>query len=149
MSVVPHTYAEWSEIIKELRNAGNDEEVLAAMKLGTLKWQSGVAERFTQKFLEAINSRMNRAADRFQKSILRANGQESEIISALLFLRKEMAFLKRVTDLPVLPEQERSSFRNIVIDQAKAMQHSLEETAKRDRSGRLSSIVRNQRVDMF
>lgn len=36
-----------------------------------------------------------------------------------------------------------------VIEQADNMQKSLEDSAKNDRSGRMSSIVRNHRVNSF
>ena len=63
----PRTYAEWSVLLDELKNGTNDAEVLDAMKGGTLAWQSGVAERFAKKLTDAVNTRMNRASDRFSR----------------------------------------------------------------------------------
>ena len=96
------------------------------MKAGSIQWQSGVAERFSRKLIEAVNFRMNAASDKFQKDLSRSHGQEGAIVQAILSLRKEM-----------------------VIEQADNMQKSLEDSAKNDRSGRMSSIVRNHRVNSF
>lgn len=149
MISAPHTYSEWVKVISILKDKSNDTDVLPAMKAGTIEWQSGVAERFSQKLIEAINSRMNLASDKFQLSLSRARGQEGAIIQAILALRKEMAFLARAIDLPALPDKDRQHYFNLVIEQANKMQSSLEDSAKNDRSGKMSSIVRNHKVNIF
>lgn len=149
MIATPHTYAEWVSVLTVFKNKTNDAEALAAMKAGTLEWQSGVAERFSKKLIEAVNFRMNAASDKFQRELSRAGGQESGIVQALLALRKEMSFLAQAIDLPVLPEKDRQHYIRLVLEQADKMQSSLEESARNDRSGRLSSIVRNHRINAF
>lgn len=149
MIPAPHTYAEWVSVLTVFKNKTNDEEALKAMKAGTLEWQSGVAERFSAKLIDAVNARMNAASDKFQKDLSRSRGQEGAIIQALLALRKEMSFLEQAIDLPVLPEKVRQHYLNLVKEQADTMQKSLEDSARNDRSGKLSSIVRNHKVNSF
>lgn len=149
MIPTPHTYAEWVNVLTILKNKTNDEDVLKTMKAGTLEWQSGVAERFSQKLIDAVNHRMNVASDKFQTDLSRAGGQEGLIVQALLGLRKEMLFLSKAIDLPVLPDKERKHYLNLVIEEADRMQSSLEDSAKKERSGKLSSIVRNHKVNIF
>lgn len=50
-------------------------------------------------------------------------------------------------NLPALPEKERQHYLQLVIEQANTMQKSLEDSAKKDRSGKLASIVRNHKVN--
>jgi hypothetical protein len=117
------------------------------MQQGTLEWQTGVAERFSKRLIDTINFRMNAASDKFQKDYARSRGQESAIVQALLALRKELAFLARVIEVPVLPEADRRQYVQLVLNQADEIQRSLEQSAKADRSGKLASIVRNHRVN--
>ena len=49
----------------------------------------------------------------------------------------------------VIERDERKHYLALVIEQADNMQKSLEDSAKNDRSGRMSSIVRNHRVNSF
>jgi len=149
MIPVPHTYSEWVSVLTLFKNKTNDAEVLRAMQSGTVQWQSGVAERFSKKLIDAVNYRMNAASDKFQLDLSRARGQEGAIVQAILALRKEMAFLAQAINLPVLPDRERGHYLNLVIEQANAMQKSLEDSAKNDRSGKLSSIIRNHKVNSF
>lgn len=145
----PVTYFEWVSVLEELKSRTNDEAVLSAMQKGMIEWQSGVAERFSRKLIDVINYRMNTASDKFQKDMAHANGQERMIVQALLALRREMCFLAQAMDLPVIPEKERHQYRELVTHQANIMQSSLEDSAKKDRSGKLLSIVRNHKVNVF
>lgn len=149
MISAPHTYSEWVNVITIFKNKSNDDDTLAAMKAGTIEWQPGVAERFSKKLIDAVNARMNAASDKFQLEMLRARGQEGAIVQAVLALRKEMAFLSRAINLPAIPDKEREHYLNLVTDQANNMQKSLEDSAKNDRTGRLSSIIRNHKVNSF
>jgi hypothetical protein len=145
----PTTYAEWAELLDKLKEKTNDTDVLSALKQGTISWQSGVAERFTQKLVNTINTRMNAATDKFQKELTRGHGQEGLIVQAILALRKEMAFLYNAINLPAIPEKDRAQYCALVRGQADKMQVSLEESARKDRTGKMSSIVRNHKVNAF
>ena len=143
----PTTYAEWISLFDKLKNREDDQSVLEAMLSGSIQWQTGVAERFSKKLIDAINYRMNTSIDRFQKEIGRSCGQERELVNSLLVLRKEFCYLSTVINLPALPEKDRTIYLQLVIDQANKIQKSLEDTSKADRTGRLSSIIKNNRVN--
>lgn len=149
MIPAPHTYSEWVSVLDIFKAKSNDSEVLTAMKNGTVEWQSGVAERFSKRLIDSVNYRMNTASDKFQKEMSRAYGSEGAIVQALLALRKEMSFLVQAIDLPALPEKNRQQYIRLVLDQADNVQKALEDSAQKDRSGKLSSIVRNHKVNSF
>ena len=65
----PATYADWIKLLDDLKEKTDDDAVLEAMQKGTLEWQSGVAERFSRKLVDAVNHRLNGATDRFQKEM--------------------------------------------------------------------------------
>jgi len=143
----PHTYSEWTDVLKIFKEKSNDEEILKAMQKGTLDWQSGVAERFAKRLVEAVNSRLNGATEKFQTEMKRSNGQEGAVVQALLSLRKELSFLLKAVDLSVIPEKDRKQYCDMVTEQMDNIQKSLEDSAKKDRTGKMSSIVRNHRVN--
>lgn len=147
--IIPHSYSEWVTVLNMFKNKTDDESVVSAMKQGTIEWQTGVAERFVRKFAEALNSRMNEATDNFQKQQNRSMGQERVIVQSILALRKELKFLSYAADLPAIPESDRPKYVQLVLSQADSIQEALEESAKKDRSGKLSMIVRNNRVNAF
>lgn len=149
MIQTPNTYSDWTKVLDIFKSKQNDEDVLQAMQQGALEWQSGVAERFSKRLVDSVNARMNAASDKFQRDMSNARGGEGAIVQALLGLRREMAFLVKAVDIPALPEEYRKQYVQLVIDQADKMQSSLEDTAKKDRSGKMSSVVRNHKVNAF
>ena len=149
MLSVPNTYSEWVAVLDQLKLKQDDDSVLRVMMQGKIEWHSGVAERFAKKLTDVVNHRMNAASDKFQKDMSRAYGQEGAIVQALLALRKEMSFLAKAISVPAIPEKDRQHYHRLVLEQADAMQTSLEDSAKSDRSGKLASIVRNHRINAF
>lgn len=147
MIETPHNYHQWMNVLDELKKKKNDEKVLQIMKEGTLQWQSGVAERFAKKLIDCINSRLDDAIDVFQRNLALSRGRESELVKAILGLRRELNFLVQVVTIPVLPEKDRKYYKNLIVDQANQIQKSLEDSAKNDRSGKMSSIIRNHKVN--
>lgn len=148
MIAPPKTYADWAALLRTFERGTADEDVLHALRTGTLAWQSGVAERFARRFSHAINARINAASDRFDRDMQHAS-DERGTISALLSLRRSLSFLHAAADLPTLPAEQRASFAGLVQHAADHMQESLENSAKSDRSGKMSDVVRSHRVNVF
>ena len=145
----PKIYSEWVETLDMLKAKADDDAVLRALREGTIEWQSGVSERFSKKLIDTINARMNAASDKCQRDLSNARGHEGHIVQALLSLRKEMNFLSQTVNLPAIPEKDRPKYHQLVQKQADNMQSSLEDSAKKDRSGKMASIVRNHKVNTF
>lgn len=145
MDRAPKIYAEWIKIFDVLKTAEDDEKILALMQEGEIVWQSGVAERFLRKIVDAVNFRLNRTIDNFHKA---PKVDENELIKAMMQLRKELQFMLKVVDIKALPAKEKSEISNMIIAQSNAIQDSLEKSSESDRSGKMASIIRNNRVNV-
>ena len=145
MDRAPKIYAEWIKIFDVLKIAEDDEQILALMQEGEIVWQSGVAERFLRKLVDTVNFRLNRAIDNFHKA---PKVDENELIKAMMQLRKELQFMLKVVDIKALPAKEKSEISNMIIAQSNAIQDSLEKSSESDRSGKMASIIRNNRVNV-
>ena len=143
MNKAPKIYADWVKVFELLKSCEDDENVLTLMQEGTIVWQSGVAERFLKRLVDTVNFRLNRATDNFQKA---RQTDENEIIQSLMQLRKELQFILKTVDLNAIPVKEKKELRNMIINQSNSMQESLEKSAESDRTGKLSSIIKNNKV---
>ena len=143
MNKAPKIYADWIKVFDILKSGEDDENILALMQEGIVVWQSGVAERFLKRLVEAVNFRLNKATDNFQKS---RQTDENEIIQSLMQLRRELQFILKVVDINTIPVKEKTELRNMIINQSNSIQESLEKSAESDRSGKLSSIIKNNKV---
>lgn len=146
----PHTYSEWTKILRSFAAKENDAEVIPAMKAGTLEWQSGVADRFSKHLTNALNKRIDLALDKFESDMSHATDVEEGYVKALNALTREYATARDAADLPCIPEEFRVLFIGLVEDSASRAQQSLEDSAATiDRSGRVLSIVRSHAVTRF
>ena len=143
MDKAPKIYADWVKVFNILKSGEDDENILALMQEGTIVWQSGVAERFLKRLVEAVNFRLNKATDNFQKS---RQTDENEIIQSLMQLRRELQFILKAVDINAIPVKEKMELRNMIINQSNSIQESLEKSAESDRTGKLSSIIKNNKV---
>ena len=143
MNKAPKIYADWVKVFNILKSGEDDENILALMQEGIVVWQSGVAERFLKRLVEAVNFRLNKATDNFQKS---RQTDENEIIQSLMQLRRELQFILKAVDINTIPAKEKTELRNMIINQSNSIQESLEKSAESDRTGKLSSIIKNNKV---
>ncbi|CAN2326307.1 Terminase [Fusobacterium sp. oral taxon C10] len=143
MNKAPKIYADWIKVFNTLKSGENDETILPLMQEGEIVWQSGVAERFLRKLVDTVNFRLNKAIDNFQKS---RQSDENEIVQSLMQLRRELQFMLKVVDINVIPVKEKMELRNMIINQSNSIQESLEKSSESDRSGKLSSIIKNNKV---
>ena len=147
MSTNPTTYSEWAEVLEMFKGGQQTDQVIEQMKMGKIEWQTGVAERFMKRLNEAIDERLQRATKQFQLNFSRSGNSEREILQSLMTLRKELLSIQSAVNLPALPEDTRQQLIDVIKEQRQQIQQSLEETAKSDRTGKLSSLVRNNRMD--
>ena len=143
MDKAPKIYADWIKVFDILKSGEDDEVILPLMQEGEIIWQSGVAERFLRKLVDTVNFRLNKAIDSFQKS---RQSDENEIVQSLMQLRRELQFMLKVVDINTVPVKEKMELRNMIINQSNSIQESLEKSSESDRSGKLSSIIKNNKV---
>ena len=143
MDKAPKIYADWIKVFNVLKSGEDDETILPLIQEGEIVWQSGVAERFLRKLVDTINFRLNKATDAFQRS---HQTDENEIVQSLMQLRRELQFMLKVVDINTIPVKEKTELRNMIINQSNSIQESLEKSAESDRTGKLSSIIKNNKV---
>ena len=143
MDKAPKIYADWIKVFDILKSGEDDEVILPLMQEGEIVWQSGVAERFLRKLVDTINFRLNKATDAFQRS---HQTDENEIVQSLMQLRRELQFMLKVVDINAIPVKEKIELHNMIINQSNSIQESLEKSSESDRSGKLSSIIKNNKV---
>ena len=102
MIAPPNTYAQWAALLTTFAAGTADEEAVHAMRAGTLVWQSGVAERFTQRLLDALNTRIQKDGDTFSRDLARASA-EQDTIAALLAQRRRFSTRDSAPPLPPHP----------------------------------------------
>ena len=146
--ITPKIYIEWVNILNLLKERKNNEEILEKMENGKLEWQDGIAQRFVDKLTQVINYRIKIATDKFSQDLSRGTRNERVTVQSLIALKKEFLFCSRICKIRILPDEIQKKLYELIADQAKNIQTSLENSAKNDRTGKLLSIVRNNKISI-
>ncbi|MGG7213203.1 hypothetical protein ACQPUY_06240 [Clostridium nigeriense] len=149
MLKVPHTYNEWMKCLDAFRDEKMENEALYAMMQGSIEWQSGVAERFTKSIFDLIEYKLNIMQNNFNNRISKPAKSSREIERNLLYARREFKRLMVFSEIKVFPQELCQHIESYITKTADAMQNSLLDSAKRDRTGVIASLVRKNPVNKF
>lgn len=149
MLKVPHTYNEWMNCLDAFRDEKMESEALYAMMQGSIEWQSGVAERFTKSIFDLIQYKLNIMQNNFNNRISKPAKSNMEIERNLLYARREFKRLMVLSKIKVFPQELCQHIESYITKTADAMQNSLLDSAKRDRTGVIASLVRKNPVNKF
>ncbi|WP_028776196.1 hypothetical protein [Shimazuella kribbensis] len=139
----PTTYADWVSSFQIFRDGQRDEELVVAISKGKVPWTKGVAERFTQKMSEAVSARLQRAVDQFGKELGRAQGEENNVVQAILALRRQISYLFRFVTSPTFPDEITKKFSEEIEKNAQNLQNYLLEEVKKGSNSRLIRVVQH------
>jgi len=149
MKTNPTNYSEWCDIfdtIEKWEIGHSDVNLNNALEQGSLKWVSGVAERFTNRLLDLINSRFSKL-NRFYNDRCTNYMDSFEFSKTLITFRKELLFLMQLADISFLPDELKEKLQDNILEFAQNAQQDLEDGAKSDLSGEMKRIVLGNRID--
>jgi hypothetical protein len=147
--MIPNTYSDWCKIFDNIDTweIGHiDEKLLTSMEKGYIDWVDGVSQRITLRLINLVNNRLKKLSEFYNKR-LSVSCSSFDLTNILLTFRKELIFIKRLDNLPMLPEELRKELTKDVLDYAQKTQKSLESSAKKDLSGELKRILLSYKVD--
>lgn len=145
--VPPSSYSEWHTLMDEISSAPRNNDYIQMVRMGTVSWTSGVAERFIQTVSNTIRNRINTAQDVYQRQIKNSKGGDMAVANALSVLTKEYRYLYQLSAALPIPFEYVEQMKKIIQDQANQTYDSLMDSAKADRTGKLASIVRSAGVN--
>lgn len=148
----PASYAQWSQCLDALARGDDDENCLQTLYAGSLHWSAGVAPLFVQRLSDEVQRRLNVCADRLQRDLHGSGhrgGQETLVVRAIVQARTQLHFVHRLCLLPALPPDTRSQLAAEVRKFAERSQHSLEDSARADRSGQRATLLRNNPLTRY
>ncbi len=147
--MIPNTYSDWCKIFDNIDTweIGHiDEKLLTSMEKGYIDWVDGVSQRITLRLINLVNNRLKKLSEFYNKR-LSVSCSSFDLTNILLTFRKELIFIYRLDNLPMLPEELRKELTKDVLDYAQKTQKSLESSAKKDLSGELKRILLSYKVD--
>ena len=147
----PEIYYEWAQILNLVKAATDDAETFEAIQRGTIVHQPGVYERLVNHIIDVMSVRLERALKSFHDTVSHANSGSLEMVvsQALGTLSKEINTISKLAILPALKKEEQKKLIDIVKNETNKIEETLMKSAKADRSGKLTSILKSKPFNHF
>lgn len=145
--MIPNNYSQWCELMDEIASSPRNDDYVHMVRQGTISWTSGVAERFVQCVSGMIRKRINMSQDVYQRQMKSCMGSDESIARALSVLTKEYRYLFQLSAALPIPADYVQQMKKMIQDQADLTHENLMDSAKNDRTGKLSSIVKSAGVN--
>lgn len=144
----PTTYSEWMDCFDTLKSSAQDYDLLNCLHKGTIQLTPGIESRFVAQLSLVIKHRLTTASTKFSRILQTNTGDINILSSAMLSIRKELNFLLKFSQLPVVPSEVKIALIDLIKEHAKQMQKAIEsETSRVDRTGMLTSLVKKNKID--
>ena len=148
MRSLPETYAEFSELLIELRTASNRRELIDLLNRGKIDWQTGIAERLTRLILDTVNILLDRMSEALRQDIQSMGGVHDGLGRCLVNARHWFTDMYLLANLQFLSAETSTRLREQIQDVANKTQAELEKLATRsDHTGKLLFQVRQNAVN--
>lgn len=112
----PSSYNDWHRLMDEISSAPRNSDYIQMVRMGTVSWTSGVAERFIQTVSNTIRDRINNAQDIYQRQIKNSRSGDMAIANALSVLTKEYRYLYQLSAALPIPASYVNQMKKIVQD---------------------------------
>ena len=140
-------YHEWADMIQKLSDEPFNENHISAIKESNFEMTPLLADKFLKQYSVMLNTLFAHGAEAFHGEYGKTNGREEAILMALMTQKKRMKTLAELCALSFFEEELQENLKQIITQAANQMQSSLEDSAKTDRSGRLTYLVKNNAVN--
>ena len=137
----PRTYADWLPVLD--RFANGDDDALNDLALGEVPWTSGVAQRWTNQVVLALDTRLRALSDFLQKSLQRATSHDDQA-RALIAARRRLGVLHAFASLDCIPSEVQAQLAARIEGWRTSTQNALEKSAQavRNDDGRMLKVLR-------
>jgi len=144
------TYYEWVTNLERLKSGPRDEALLESLYNNNIELVGNVLYRFILHVNDVVRTRLKNALDGIllkMDTICRdLNALSLEVIN----IKKEIAFSKKIINLPVLPEENKNKFRETLQKFANEINEALEKSVTGlDTTGEAIMMIKNSKINVL
>ena len=144
------TYFEWINSFDQLKNGTRNEELLNTLYKSTINLEGSILYRFIIHINDLIRTRLKNSLDSILYK-LRTIYQDSNALSLeIINIKKELAFAKKIINLPVIPEENKNKFKETLQNFANEISETLEHSLSGiDTTGEIITMVKNSKINIL
>lgn len=144
------TYFEWINSFDQLKTGTRNEDLLNTLYKSTITLEGSILYRFIIHINDLIRTRLKNSLDSILYK-LRTIYQDSNALSLeIINIKKELAFAKKIINLPVIPEENKNKFKETLQNFANEISETLEHSLSGiDTTGEIITMVKNSKINIL
>lgn len=144
------TYFEWINSFDQLKTGTRNEDLLNTLYKSTITLEGNILYRFIIHINDLIRTRLKNSLDSILYK-LRTIYQDSNALSLeIINIKKELAFAKKIINLPVIPEENKNKFKETLQNFANEISETLEHSLSGiDTTGEIITMVKNSKINIL
>lgn len=144
------TYYEWINCFYKLKTGPRDEELLNHLYTSTIELDGNILYRFIKHINDLIRTRLKQSLDSMLSKLETIYHDNNALSLEIINIKKELAFAKKITKLPVIPKENQNKFSETLQNFANEINETLEISVKgMDTTGEAITMIKNSKINVL
>lgn len=143
------TYYEWINNFDSLKQGPRNDLLLDNLYNSTIELDGNMLYRFIRHINNLIRTRLKNTLEDMLHKI--SNTNDINILSLeIINIKKELAFAKRIINLPVIPSENKKKFSETLQKFANEINEAIEVNAENiDTTGEIITLIKNSKINVL
>lgn len=143
------TYYEWINNFDSLKQGPRNDLLLDNLYNSTIELDGNMLYRFIRHINNLIRTRLKNTLEDMLHKI--SNTNDINILSLeIINIKKELAFAKRIINLPVIPSENKKKFSETLQKFANEINEAIEINAENiDTTGEIITLIKNSKINVL
>lgn len=144
------TYYEWITAFDELKSGPRNEELLNNLYKKSIDLEGNILYRFIIHINDLVRTRLKNSLDSILYKIKSIYQDTNALSLEIINIKKELSFAKKITNLPVIPNENKNKFRETLQSFANEINDTLMASVNGiDITGEVISMIKNSKINVL
>lgn len=142
------TYFEWIANLEKLKTGPRDENILNQLYNSKIELEGNILYRFITHINSVVRTRLKNSLDEILLKMETIYNDTNALSLEVINIKKELAFAKRLINLPVIPEENKLKFKETLQKFANEINDVLEKSVTGlDTTGEAIMMIKNSKIN--
>lgn len=144
------TYYEWINYFNTLKTGPRNEEILNKLYKSNIELQGNILYRFINHANDLVRTRLKNSLDNILFKLSSIYQDNNALALEIINIKKELAFAKKITQLPVIPDENKKKFEETLLRFANEINDSILTCVSGiDTTGEISLMIKNSKINVL
>jgi len=144
------TYYDWVESLEQLKNGPRNDTLLDTLYNNNIELVGNILYRFIIHINDVVRTRLKNALDSILLKMNTIYNDLNSLSLEIINIKKEIAFAKKIINLPSIPEENKKKFKETLQRFADEINEALEKSLTGfDTTGEAIMMVKNSKINIL